>query len=247
MKLSKALFTLAFFSIYRFNNYTYTIFIMTITEILQKLSDKIKEGSGVESVIANIATVHDDDANLDRSSIIFSVVNIEEDKTTKNQSLYKKEVITASIDGQDAEARERYKKPAQNLVFSILFASYIKNTDQYLQGISKLEQVIRYLQNNNVFYFSTDQLYEQTESYPQDVEYDKLIIDLITLKTDQLNQMWSYLGSKYMPSVLYTMRLVRIQNETVNPNAVIKQVKTQLWKNDKNDPDGELESGSYNG
>lgn len=218
---------------------------MTITEILQKLSLKIKEGSGIDNVIANIATVHDDDANLEKSSIILSIVNIEEDKTTKNQSLYKKEIIVATIDGEDVDAREKYKKPAQNLVFSILFTSYIKNTDQYLEGISKLEQIIRYLQNNNVFYFNSDDLFEQTESYPQNVEYSKLIIDLITLKTDQLNQMWSYLGSKYMPSVLYTMRLVRIQDEKVNPSVVIKEVKTQLWNNNKDDSGGELESGTY--
>ncbi|MEC4004875.1 DUF4255 domain-containing protein [Flavobacterium sp. SUN052] len=218
---------------------------MTITEILQKLSVKIKEGSGIESIIANIATVHDDESNLDKSSVIFSIVNIEEDKTSKNQSLYNKEIITVPIEGVNVDAREKYKKPAQNLVLSILFTSYIKSIDQYLDGISKLEQIIRYLQNNNVFYFNSDELFEQTESHLDEIEDNKLIIDMITLKTDQLNQMWSYLGSKYMPSVLYTMRIIRIQNETVTAKPIIKEVKTQLWNNNKSDAAGELESGTY--
>jgi len=96
-----------------------------------------------------------------------------------------------------------------------------------------------------VYYFNTDDLYEQTENFPEDSLVNKLIIDMVSLKADQLNQMWSYLGSKYMPSVLYTMRLVRIQNETVTTSPIIKKVKTQLWNNNKEDSAGELESGPF--
>lgn len=220
---------------------------MTIAEIVTKLSSKIETTSGVAIVLANIATAHDEEATFDKSSILFSIVNIEEDKTYKNQSLYKNEVVKVAIDSVMIDAKEKYKKPAQHLVFSILFTSYIKNADLYIDGISKLEQVVRYLQNNNVFYFDDDELYEQTEPFPEASEPNKLIIDLISLKTEQLNQMWSYLGSKYMPSVLYTMRLVRIQNETVSPSPVIDKVKIKLWKNNKNDVAGELETVAFEG
>lgn len=219
---------------------------MTISDILNKFSEKIEAESSVKVVLANIATANDDDSGFDKSTILFSVVNIEEDKTLKNQSLYKKEVVKVLTDDGEIDSKEKYKKPAQNLVFSILFTSYIKSTEQYVEGLSKLEQVIRYLQHNNVFYFDSNNLYEQTANdLPNDIESNKLIIDMISLKSDQLNQMWSYLGSKYMPSVLYTIRLVRIQNENVNTSPVIKELKTELWKNDKTDATGGIESGTY--
>jgi len=65
---------------------------MTIGEILKELSDKIKEyiQLGITIELANIATLSDDDSIVsDRSAIVLSIVNIEEDKTLKNQSLYK--------------------------------------------------------------------------------------------------------------------------------------------------------------
>lgn len=201
--------------------------LMTVSKILQEICRKISDGTGgVLPVLANIATVNDDDASFDKSSIIFSIVNIEEDKTLKNQSLYKKGIVNVN----NIDSKEKYKKPAQNLIFSILFSSYTKNTEQYSDGISKLEQVIRYLQNNNVFYFDDNDLYEQTE-IPSEVSPDlfhKLILDLTSLKMEQLNQMWSYLNNKYMPSVLYTMRLIRIQNEDVENVPVITNVKTEV-------------------
>lgn len=220
---------------------------MILSEILTKLSKKIEDDCGVLPVLANIATAHDDDSTFDKSSIVFSIVNIEEDKTNKNQSLYKNGVVKVSVDGEDVDSKEKYKKPAQNLIFSVLFTSYIKGAEQYTDGLNKLEQVVRYLQNNNVFYFDTNTLYEQSENVPIGIESNKLIIDLISLKTDQLNQMWSYLGSKYMPSILYTIRLLREQNETVSSSPIINEVKTQLWKNNKNDATGELESGTFKG
>ena len=121
---------------------------MTITDILIKLSSKIKEGIKISPPIkielTNIATLHDNDEGFDKSNIILSIVNIEEDKTLKNQSLYKKEITAVTIDGVNTHARGKYKKPAQNLIFSILFSSYIKQAEKYTEGLEKLEQVIRY-------------------------------------------------------------------------------------------------------
>lgn len=201
--------------------------VMTIAEIFEKLCIMIEGDTvGFNIVKANIATVNDDDANLERSPIIFSVVNIEEDKTLKNQSLYKKKVEEGII------SIDKYKKPAQNLIFSLLFSSYTKHTDQYSNGITKLEKVIRYLQDNNVFYFDdTGNFYEQTQ-IPSGTSPDslhKIILDLKSLKIEELNQMWSYLNNKYMPSALYTMRLIRIQNEEGLPTApVITEVITEV-------------------
>jgi Pvc16 N-terminal domain len=212
---------------------------MTIGEILQKLIEKIEffDASVSNIVLANIATLSDDDAIVtEKSAIILSIVNIEEDKTLKNQTLYKSPNI-------EQNTIERYKKPAQTLIISILFSAYNKDNTMYYSGLEKLEIIIKYLQSHNVFYYKGSEFKEQSEplNYPL-ADYNKLIMDMISQKTDQVNQMWSYLGSKYMPSVLYTLKLIRIQEDLLPPEDIVKQIKIQLWENNKNDTTGEIET-----
>ena len=221
---------------------------MNLAKILDKLSKKItseiataNNGVAVSIELTNVATLNDGDEFLqEKSSMILSVINIEEDKTLKNQSLYKEY-------SGNGNSIEKYKKPSQNLILSLLFTSYNKNQNKYAEGLDKLEYIIRCLQHNNVYYYDDTTLFEQTEvSENQAKTLNKIILDLVSLKSDQLNQMWSYLGSRYMPSVLYSMRMIRIQNENNLPtDPIIDKAKVQLWTNDKSDITGEIEATSF--
>lgn len=219
---------------------------MAIAKILQALSEKISAiifaqyGVTVEIELANVATLNDGDEFVKvKSAIVLSIVNIEQDSTTKNQTLYK-------AIGVNATTVDRYKNPAQNLIISILFTSYNKDQSKYSEGLDKLAYIIKCLQNNNVYYYGYSNIHEQSEiSETQQKILNKLTLDMVSLKMDQLNQMWTCLGSKYMPSVLYSMKMVRIQNETLETDPLIKKVKIQLWENEANDPTGLLESGEF--
>jgi hypothetical protein len=221
---------------------------MNLAKILDKLSKKItaeiaasNNGVAVSIELTNVATLNDgDDFLQEKSSMILSVINIEEDKTLKNQSLYKEYSGNGST-------IEKYKKPAQNLILSLLFTSYNKDQNKYAEGLDKLEYIIKCLQNNNVYYYDDTTLFEQTEvSENQAKTLNKIILDLVSLKSDQLNQMWSYLGSRYMPSVLYSMRMIRVQKEENLPtDPVIDKAKVQLWTNDKSDTTGEIEAITF--
>jgi hypothetical protein len=221
---------------------------MTISKILDSLSNKIttliqlEYGVTMTIDLSNIATLNDGDDFVDKSSVILSIVNIEEDKTLKNQFPYKEYSGTGNT-------VDKYKRPSQNLNISILFTSYNKDQGKmlYTQGIDKLEYIVRCLQHNNVYYYDNTNFFEQTEvSESQAKNLNKLILDMVSLKSDQLNQMWSYLGNKYMPSVLYCMRLITIQNENIQTARVIEKAKIQLWENDITAPVGLIEeSGEF--
>lgn len=221
---------------------------MNLAKVLDELSKKISaeisaanNGVVVSIELTNVATLNDgDEFLLNKSSMILSIVNIEEDKTLKNQSLYKEY-------SGNGNSIEKYKRPTQNLILSLLFTSYNKNQDSYPDGLEKLEYIIKCLQHNNVYYYDNTNFFEQTEvSENQAKSMNKIILDLVSLKLDQLNQMWSYLGSKYMPSVLYSMRMIRVQNENNLPaDPIIDKAKVQLWTNDKSDITGEIESSSF--
>jgi hypothetical protein len=221
---------------------------MTISKILDELSKKIATtvfalyNVDLAVELSNIATVNDgDEFLLNKSALLLSIVNIEEDKTLINNSLYKEHVPNSTT-------VEKFKKPAQNLIISLLFTSYNKDQAKYSEGLEKLEYVIKYLQNNNVYYYDNLNLFEETEVSENAAKLlNKIILDMVTLKSEQLNQMWSYLGSRYMPSVLYTMRLIQIQKEDNLPVApVIQKAKVQLWGNDPKDLAGGIEiSGDF--
>ncbi|AYN01779.1 Pvc16 family protein [Chryseobacterium sp. 3008163] len=122
---------------------------MKITEFLSKLVTAVNaEIAGAPIVeLANIATLNDGDEFLSsKSTIILSIVNIEEDKILKNQTLYKNYIPSS-------DTIAKYKNPTQNLILSLLFTSYNIKQSDYVTGIEKLEVVIRYLQNNRVFYW----------------------------------------------------------------------------------------------
>jgi hypothetical protein len=214
-----------------------------LDELTKKITDEIKvsnNGAVVNIELTNVATLNDGDEFMqEKSSMILSIINIEEDKTLKNQTLYKEYISGNSI--------EKYKKPAQNLILSLLFTSYNKDQTKYAEGLDKLEYIIKYLQYNNVFYYDDTNLLEQTVATENQAKsWNKIILDLVSLKSEQLNQMWSYLGSKYMPSVLYTMRLIHIQHEDVLPtDPIIDKAKVQMWTTDKSDIAGEIEANSF--
>lgn len=199
---------------------------MVINNVLAALIDKIDlyTPTHVKVQLNNIATLREHDTPVEAASaIILSIVNIEEDKTLKNQSLYKKyEEGSTTID--------RFHKPAQNLVFSLLFSSYDKDNTKYIDGLMRLEEVIRYLQDENVFYYYPDGSFVTTPPSTDEEKEEaiKIILDMTSLKTEQVNQLWSYLGSRYMPSVLYSMRMIHIQKDDVMKPKVIRKGELKL-------------------
>lgn len=214
---------------------------MDLKIVLEKLSLLIDPTQLVID-IANIAMVNDGDEFLEsKSPVILSIVNIEEDKTQKNQSVFIRET-------NDNTNILRYKQPTQHLILSLLFSSYNKDLANYLIGIDKLKTIINYFQQNNSFYYKNDD--SEMIDYPtfltktelEQANYTKITTEFVSLSMEQLNQMWSYLGSKYMPSVLYKMRLCDIQSTDTVPEKVIKTVKINLWENDINDPIGLIEA-----
>jgi hypothetical protein len=216
---------------------------MDLKIIIEKLAKLIDPGETVVC-ITNIATLNDGDEFLaSKSPIVLSVVNIEEDKTLKNQSIYIKNTGVVN-----ATAIDRYRHPTQHLIISILFSSYNQDLSKYLDGIGKLKTVIDYLQQNNSFYYKTDA--SELLDYPsfsaktevQKKNYSKITLESVSLGMEQLNQMWSYLGSKYMPSVLYKMRLCTIQSAETSEETIITKVKINLWENDKTSAIGLLET-----
>ena len=127
------------------------------------------------------------------SNAFITLVNIEEDRISRPQE------NTARNNNGTV-----YKNPKMYLNLYLLFAV---NLSSYYESLKRLSYIIQFFQYQNVFTSLS------TPDLPVGVE--KLILDLDTLSFQDLNNLWGIMGSKYLPSVLYKVRLVTISEEFV--------------------------------
>ena len=78
----------------------------------------------------------------------------------------------------------------------------------YVEALKQISYVISIFQGKNIF--------EKEDFLKKDViNLDSLIIELYPLSLEQNNNLWQTLGSKLVPSVLYKIKLVSIQDDYV--------------------------------
>lgn len=162
--------------------------------------------------LANIAW-HDNETAAgsagDASDAFISLVSVEEDRVSKSQENFVRSNNTIV-----------YKNPKVYLNLYLLFSV---NMSSYTESLKRLSYIIQFFQYRNVFTPAT------SPSMPDGIE--QLIFDLYTLSFQDLNNLWGIMGSKYLPSVIYKMRLISISEEFVQGQAGVIQ---EVIINDKN-------------
>ena len=137
-----------------------------------------------------------------------SILNIEEERIFKSQLPDYK-----YVNGQHVVL-----EPELKLNLYVLFAANFKLYDEALKYISLL---ITFFQSHP--YFTPD-------VYPGlDSRITKLIVEMQSLNYEQLNQIWTFIGGKQLPSIVYKVRLVVLQDENqvaIQPPLTI--IKTNL-------------------
>ena len=150
--------------------------------------------------------------NIQAGQLALMLVNIEEERILKTQ--------------QPRERRSgdsvRFANPEIKLNLLVMLAAN-PGTDNYLTALDRLSQAITFFQGTSFF----DKL-----KYPVlEPEIEKLTIELFPLSLEQQNQLWASLGAKYIPSVIYKVRLVVIDQELFGPDTpVIKTLNNDLNK-----------------
>jgi hypothetical protein len=119
-----------------------------------------------------------------------TLVNVEEERTVKTQTV-------ALI---DSDGRVSHVNPEIKLNLYMLVTSNFAN---YPTALEHLSAVIRFFQSKNVFYS------QNSPTLPQSI--GKLVAELYTINFEQQNHLWGSLGAKYVPSVIYRLRLLIIQ------------------------------------
>ena len=145
-----------------------------------------------------------------KDTIGASIINIEEERIFKSQvSEY------SYTNGQHIVL-----EPELKINMYVMFAANFQNYDQALKYIS---YVLMFFQSHPIF---------SQEQYPDlDPSIEKLTAELQSLNYDQLNQIWTFIGGKQIPSVVYKVRMISLQEQT--PSAIqppLKQTDTNLHR-----------------
>lgn len=127
--------------------------------------------------------------NIDGKVICF-LVNLDEESTLKNN------LNRAFIQGKDSFA---HHTPTLHLNIHLVFCANFDSTI-YLEGLSYLSSLIRFFQVNKklAFEFSGDSSHK----------INSLNFELCKLDFAQLSHLWSAIGSKLMPFVLYKVGIL---------------------------------------
>lgn len=124
---------------------------------------------------------------------VLGLVNVEEDRVSKNPQNYVRE--GGSI---------FYQNPK---IYLNLYALFVITNTKYPDALQNLSLIIRCFQRTNVFERTT---HPGMEAIAPSIE--RLTLDLFTLNFEQVNHLWSTLGGKYFPSVLYKIKVIGIED-----------------------------------
>lgn len=143
-------------------------------------------------VINNVINPGGDIPQLNQNKIVISLLNIEQET---NKQFYGRNQRLKNGDFADINPEERYN-------LDILFSS---NFQDYSETLKFLNATLEFFQANNTIDRSV------FSNLPEGM--NRLDYDIEQISYHQMHSLWSAMGAKYQPSVIYKIRLIRIQTD----------------------------------
>jgi len=153
--------------------------------------------------------------NLNDGEVGVMLVSVEEEKNMKPQ-IQKEKRTDSSVSFANPEIY-------LNLYILIAVKPADNGDDSYGIALKRLSLVLEYFQANSFF---------ENVTLPASSEtIEKMMVDLFSLSFEQQNQLWASLGAKYLPSVVYKIRLVVIDKDEFGAEQpVIKEIGADLHR-----------------
>jgi Pvc16 N-terminal domain len=177
-----------------------------INTVLKILKDELIANHLDESeiVIGDIAK-DEGDSSPTSDKIVITLLSVEEEKTLKNNPRYER------VQNPDGDSYVKKNLPAY-LNLYVMIAGNKNSYDKSIDGVSKVIETF------------------QTRKEALAIEHN-FRMQLHSLPFDQLSYAWGFLGGKILPSVLYKISIIKIQNEENSSEArLIKNVDIQSAK-----------------
>jgi hypothetical protein len=175
-----------------------------INAYLQLKNDPVTAASP-EIVLTNVAA-QDGNWAIPEKTLGLSLINIEEERVFKEQQ------STFRNESGDIEHYNPNIKLNLYILISANFAAgdaggSTNATGVYKEGLKQLSYVISFFQGKYVFTPDT------SPDLPPELK--KLIVELHSYSFEQQYNFWSVVGAKYLPSVLYKVRMLVYQEKNL--------------------------------
>ena len=176
-----------------------------------------------EVVLGNIANLDEASAQLEEKIVVTNVI-IEEESSLKNERHYQ----TSPASGIE------YIEPPVYLNLYLLFSVTFKkeSADGYEAALHKLSLIIQFFQSKKKFtvvnspFSSISIAGGVSDTIKSEL---KLSMELYTVTFEQSNHLWSSLGGKQSPFVMYKVRLVKIQERITQEAPLIEEIQENAF------------------
>lgn len=169
----------------------------------------------------NIANISEDKNDL-QNKIIITLIKIEEEATLKNAAFYSK-----ALNREKDKKVNKFNPP----IYLNLYLLVSVTKKSYIESLQLLSDTIIYFQSHKNFQVGEGEQLQQ-----------KVTLELHDIGFQEAFDMWSSLGSKQLPSVLYKLRLLEFfdPNETTQV-PVVRTVTGTFGEIESPDQDGVLQ------
>jgi hypothetical protein len=165
-----------------------------INHIASNVNQHLMRTFGLNEDVVVVSNILEQDGTVAthvNNKIVVSLVNIEKENLPLN-----------NVGHAPATAMRRtVSNPPIYVNLYLMFASYFSGSN-YQEGLKFISNTIHYLQGQNVF--------DQHNSPELDRKISKLVMDIHNLDITDLSNLWGVLSGKYLPSVLYKVRMVTV-------------------------------------
>ncbi|MDX5338440.1 MAG: DUF4255 domain-containing protein [Cyclobacteriaceae bacterium] len=179
---------------------------------------KLKVGDPLTKRVYLSGVTNETGIAIPDQSLGLSLINIEEERTNKEQQ--------SKFINSVGKVEKRNPEIQLNL-YALITANFqnkanLTQTEDYSEGLKQLSYAIAFFQSKNVF---------TQENSPAMASFDpklkKIIVELYSYSFEQLYNFWSVVGAKYLPSVLYKIKTIQIQENALQESGEpIEQIFT---------------------
>ncbi|WP_417873734.1 DUF4255 domain-containing protein [Xanthomarina gelatinilytica] len=166
------------------------------------LNNEIQLAHGVDGNMVVAGSIMNTDGSVSAgfdNKMVLTLINLEQEKAMKNTG-------DLSIVGRGFG---KVAPPIYLNMYLLVSANFVSTN--YMEALKMLSTVIGAFQVNSFF---------SNQTHPDlDSKLGKLTFEIVNLSTSELSHVWSGMGAKYLPSVLYKVRMI-----TFNAEQIVKEV-----------------------
>lgn len=188
----------------------------SVNHLATQLNQYLKSRFELSEDIVIVSNVIDNDGAIEANTtnkVVVFLANLEKDTMPQRQVQH-----LNSPDGRHLVT----SKPLY-LNLSLVIAANFTGAN-YLEALKFISHVISYFQLNSVF--------DHQNSPELDPGIEKLILNIENIQRHDLSSMWGMFGAKYLPSIIYQVKMVTLGSEAITSQVTaVQQPSLDIGKN----------------